>query len=208
MLKWWVGKKYNLSKDNLLVSYEIIDTFNKETHMFISVGMKNIIKEYVAFFKKLNFDVKLINSAGINQFNLYCNAIDQEENSIVFLGSTNSYITIFIFCNNKLVFFKAINNSIETDKNQSTLNIINTINLFLQQKPDLKLKKIYSGDQIKEKYDINTIKENYEKVDFAYIDEKNLIKYSLNNSELINQAGFFSPAIAAAKSTILESMTK
>ena len=207
MLTWRIGKEYNLPADNLLVSYEvIIDTPDREKQLFVSVGLKNIINEYVTFFEKLNLDVKLINSAGINQFNLYCKAIDKEnkkDNCVAFLGGDDLGITLFIFRNNKLIFFKIFKKNIETDKNQLTLNIINTIDLFLQQKQNLKLRKIYTGEQIKEKYNINKIKQNYEKTDIIYIDEKKLIEYNLDNSELINQAGFFSPAIAAAKSVAM-----
>ncbi len=200
MLTWWIGKKYNLPKDNLLVSYEIINTFDKEKQLLISAGMKNVINEYVAFFEKLNLDVKLINSAGINQFNLYCKAIDQEDDCIIFLGGDNLSITLFIFSNNKLVFFKTFINNIKTGKKQLSLNIVNTINLFFRQKTELKLKKIYTGNQIKELYDINTVEQNYEKADIIYIDEKKLVECNLNNREIINQTGFFSPAITAAKS--------
>lgn len=201
MIAWSTEKSLRFPEKSTKIAYEMIErNQDNERYMLITIGIRDVIKEYELKLKELKINPTIVRPSGINQFNFFSS--DLPANGIhAFIGLYENYFSFIVFENGKLNFFHG------AKKGFSDLHFFKDVDMtmrhFLNANPDKEIEKLFIGSQVAFHKELEDVFRSLSDMDIIILDERHFMETDEsdhnNRRETISH---FVSAIGAAQSLL------
>ncbi|GBC59828.1 hypothetical protein DENIS_0769 [Desulfonema ishimotonii] len=108
MLRWWAEKTFRIPGPALSVSYHHIGkTQNGLIRLLITLGFREVIREYEDLLSALKIDAEVVRPASVNQFNFYSSAMP-DSGTVAWLGFSEKAFSFLVAEAGQILFFSGV----------------------------------------------------------------------------------------------------
>lgn len=202
IIAWKTEESLHISARNTKISYDLIKSDKGGVKpVLITVGNKDVIKDFELCLKKLKIFPKVIRPAGINQLNFFITRLPLK-GTIAYLGLFEYFFTFFVFEDAKLTFYHGIRRGF------SNLHFFQDIDMvmlqYLKGNPGMKIEKLYVGTQVGFHEELQEVFTNLSNINVQIFNEKKMIETGDNFNKLAGceDLSSYISAIGAAQSLV------
>ena len=200
MIAWQIKKTLRFPEENELISYyRLKKAQDGKEKLFVTIGNKDVLKQYELELKKIPLKAKIIRPACVNQYNFFRNELPKD-GIVVYLGIYENYFVVFVFEDSMLNFCRSIKKGYSDPNYLSEVD--RTLHHYLILNPNKEIGKIFIGSQAPSHRELDK--------DFAFLtgrqvcvmNEGQMISTDINldKPEGKERLSSFVPAIGAAQS--------
>jgi len=178
MILWRAARTYDIPGETLRISWESMGKTAENQHVFlVAMGMEAVIARYEAALKAAGIIPKLLEPAGLSQFNFYSDMIP-ETGTVAYLGLFDEYIVLFVFSGGVPLFYRMTLQGMLCPKAGSAINDLDLlIHYYRSEFADVEIEKYYIASHIKSETRMKQILQDIDKNDFTIVDETGLIRF-------------------------------
>lgn len=204
MIAWWAEKTFRFPPDTAQISFQPLGPAAGDSQrLLVSIGNREVIREYERAFKRVKLDAEVIRPARINQFNFYRSLLPGQ-GTIAYLGLFENFFCLFVFEDARLTFYHGVKRGF------SNLHFFQDVDMTMQHylglNPDGEIEKLFVGSQVGFHRELEEVFKNLSDMKVEILDENSLMSIQPEAppaADARTVVGTYAAAIGAAQSLAL-----
>lgn len=204
MIAWWAEKTFRFPPDTAQISFQPLGPAAGDSQrLLVSIGNREVIREYERAFKRVKLDAEVIRPARINQFNFYRSLLPNR-GTIAYLGLFENFFCLFVFEDARLTFYHGVKRGF------SNLHFFQDVDMTMQHylglNPDGEIEKLFVGSQVGFHRELEEVFKNLSDMKVEILDENSLMSIQPEAppaADARTVVGTYAAAIGAAQSLSL-----
>ncbi len=204
MIVWWAEKTFRFAPDSAQISFQPLGpAAGGSQRLLVSIGNREVIREYERLFKLVKLDPEVIRPTRINQFNFYRSLLP-DTGTIAYLGLFENFFCLFVFEDSRLTFYHGVKRGF------SNLHFFQDVDMTMQHylglNPDGEIEKLFVGSQVGFHRELEEVFKNLSDMKVEILNEDRLISIQPGPAPEADSravAGAYAAAIGAAQTLSL-----
>lgn len=200
MISWQIKKTLRYPEENEKISYYKLEKDEEgKQKLFVTMGNRDVLKQYELLFKKIKIRAKTIRPASINQFNFFANELPHQ-GTVTYVGVYSNYFVFFVFEDDLLQFCRGVKKGF-LDKDFFA-EVDRTFQHYMNLNPEKEIEKIYIGSAVASYHELRENFANLTNSQVSVMDESQMIitDFDFDKPEEKEMLSSFVSAIGAAQS--------